>query len=173
MSVCRLLYHGISILICPNALCAMSFLKECLRLCVCLLLQALNLFLSNQWYCDDKLREKFFFRVFLPSSWFSSASSVLRSLNSVLYLIFFFFFLVSFLWFWVSLSSFLLLSPLLEPSLLFFLLSVRSLLGAVAVTPPKKKRMKWQRRQWCDFQQTWILHAGSSSSSSKGAVKRS
>ena len=32
----------------------------------------------------------------------------------------FFFFLVSFLWFWVSLSSFLLLSPLLEPSLLFF-----------------------------------------------------
>jgi len=31
-----------------------------------------------------------------------------------------------------------LLSPLLEPSLLFFLLSVRSLLGAVAVTPPKK-----------------------------------
>jgi len=38
------------------------------------------------------------------------------------------------------LSSFLLLSPLLEPSLLFFLLSVRSLLGAVAVTPPKKKK---------------------------------
>ena len=75
----------------------------------------------------------------LPSSWFSSASSVLRSLNSVLYLIFFFF-LVSFLWFWVSLSSFLLLSPLLEPYLLFFLLSVRSLLGAVAVTPPKKKK---------------------------------
>jgi len=37
------------------------------------------------------------------------------------------------------LSSFLLLSPLLEPSLLFFLLSVRSLLGAVAVTPPQKK----------------------------------
>ena len=33
---------------------------------------------------------------------------------------FFFFLLVSFLWFWVSLSSFLLLSPLLEPSLLFF-----------------------------------------------------
>ena len=53
---------------------------------------------------------------------------------------FFFFFLVSFLWFWVSLSSFLLLSPLLEPSLLFYLLSVRSLLGAVAVTPPKKKK---------------------------------
>ena len=53
---------------------------------------------------------------------------------------FFFFFLVSFLWFWVSLSSFLLLSPLLEPSLLFFLLSVRSLLGAVAVTPPQKKK---------------------------------
>ena len=75
----------------------------------------------------------------LPSSWFSSASFVLRSLNSVLYLIFFFF-LVSFLWFWVSLSSFLLLSPLLETSLLFFLLSVRSLLGAVAVTPPKKKK---------------------------------
>jgi len=39
------------------------------------------------------------------------------------------------------LSSFLLLSPLLEPSLLFFLLSVRSLLGAVAVTPPKKKNL--------------------------------
>jgi len=38
------------------------------------------------------------------------------------------------------LSSFLLLSPLLEPSLLFFLLSVRSLLGAVAVTPPQKKK---------------------------------
>ena len=37
-------------------------------------------------------------------------------------------------------SSFLLLSPLLEPSLLFFLMSVRSLLGAVAVTPPKKKK---------------------------------
>jgi len=54
-----------------------------------------------------------------------------------------FFFLVSFPWFWVSLSSFLcLLSPLLEPSLLFFLLSVRSLLGAVAVTPPKKKRLQ-------------------------------
>jgi len=35
-----------------------------------------------------------------------------------------------------------LLSPLLEPSLLFFLLSVRSLLGAVAVTPPKKKKKK-------------------------------
>jgi len=35
-----------------------------------------------------------------------------------------------------------LLSPLLEPSLLFFLLSVRSLLGAVAVTPPQKKK-KW------------------------------
>jgi len=34
-----------------------------------------------------------------------------------------------------------LLSPLLEPSLLFFLLSVRSLLGAVAVTPPKKKKL--------------------------------
>jgi hypothetical protein len=34
-----------------------------------------------------------------------------------------------------------LLSPLLEPSLLFFLLSVRSLLGAVAVTPPQKKKM--------------------------------
>jgi hypothetical protein len=34
-----------------------------------------------------------------------------------------------------------LLSPLLEPSLLFFLLSVRSLLGAVAVTPPKKKKI--------------------------------
>jgi len=33
-----------------------------------------------------------------------------------------------------------LLSPLLEPSLLFFLLSVRSLLGAVAVTPPQKKK---------------------------------
>jgi len=48
-----------------------------------------------------------------------------------------FFFLVSFPWFWVSLSSFLLLSPLLEPSS-FFLLSVRSLLGAVAVTLPKK-----------------------------------
>ena len=79
----------------------------------------------------------------LPSSWFSSASSVLRSLNSLLYLIFFFFFLVSFLWFWVSLSSFLLLSPLLEASLLFFLLSVRSLLGAVAVSPPKKKKKKW------------------------------
>ena len=53
-----------------------------------------------------------------------------------------FFFLVSFPWFWVSLSSFLLLSPLLEPSLLFFLLSVRSLLGAVAVTPPPKKNAK-------------------------------
>ena len=39
-------------------------------------------------------------------------------------------------------SSFLLLSPLLEPSLLFFLLSVRSLLGAVAVTPPKKKKIQ-------------------------------
>jgi len=51
----------------------------------------------------------------------------------------FFFFLVSFLWFWVSLSSFLLLFPLLEPSS-FFLLSVRSLLGAVAVTPSKKKK---------------------------------
>jgi len=49
-----------------------------------------------------------------------------------------FFFLVSFPWFWVSLSSFLLLSPLLEPSLLFFLLSVRSLLGAVAVISPLK-----------------------------------
>ena len=31
-----------------------------------------------------------------------------------------FFFMVSFPWFWVSLSSFLLLSPLLEPSLLYF-----------------------------------------------------
>jgi len=51
-------------------------------------------------------------------------------------------FLVSFPWFWVSLSSFLLLSPLLEPSLLFFFLSVRSLLGAVAVTPQKKKRVR-------------------------------
>ena len=57
-----------------------------------------------------------------------------------------FLFLVSFPWFWVSLSSFLLLSPLLEPSLFFFLLSVRSLLGAVAVTPPKKKS------QGCFFQ---------------------
>ena len=55
-----------------------------------------------------------------------------------------FFNLVSFLWFWVSLSSFLLLSPLLEPSLLFFLLSVRSLLGAVAVTPPQKKKKTFQ-----------------------------
>ena len=59
---------------------------------------------------------------------------------------FFFFFLVSFLWLWVSLSSFLLLSPLLEPSLLFFLLSVRSLLRAVAVTPPKKKKKLRQQR---------------------------
>jgi len=50
----------------------------------------------------------------------------------------FYFFLVSSPSFWVSLSSFLLLSPLLEPSLLFYLLSVRSLLGAVAVTSPKK-----------------------------------
>ena len=62
---------------------------------------------------------------------------------------FFFFFLVSFLWFWVSLSSFLLLSPLLEPSLLFFLLSVKSLLGAVAVTPPKKKKKKTTRHRHC------------------------
>ena len=60
---------------------------------------------------------------------------------ALLCLVCFFFFLVSFLWFWVSLSSVLLLSPLLEPSLLFFLLSVRSLLGAVAVTPPKKKQI--------------------------------
>jgi len=37
---------------------------------------------------------------------------------------------------WVRGVVCLLLSPLLEPSLLFFLLSVRSLLGAVAVTPP-------------------------------------
>ena len=57
----------------------------------------------------------------LPSSWFSSASSVLRSLNSVLYLNPFLFpGFLSFPWFWVSLSSFLLLSPLLEPSLFFF-----------------------------------------------------
>jgi hypothetical protein len=33
-----------------------------------------------------------------------------------------------------------LLSPLLEPSLLFYLLAGRALLGAVAVTPPKKKK---------------------------------
>ena len=55
----------------------------------------------------------------LPSSWFSSASSVLRSLTLYSTWVLFFF-LVSFPWFWVSLSSFLLLSPLLEPSLLFF-----------------------------------------------------
>jgi hypothetical protein len=46
------------------------------------------------------------------------------------------------------LSSFLLLSPLLEPSLLFFLLSVRSLLGAVAVTPPKKKKKFVKKKRW-------------------------
>jgi hypothetical protein len=46
------------------------------------------------------------------------------------------------------LSSFLLLSPLLEPSLLFFLLSVRSLLGAVAVTPPPKKKKKVKGCIW-------------------------
>ena len=78
----------------------------------------------------------------LPSSWFSSASSVLRSLTSVLYLGFF-----SFSWFpffgsgspWAASFCFLLcLSPLSS----FFLLSVRPLLGAVAVTLPKKKKKK-------------------------------
>jgi hypothetical protein len=32
MSVCRLLYHGISILICPNMLCAMSVDSACVRI---------------------------------------------------------------------------------------------------------------------------------------------
>ena len=32
MSVCRLLFHGISILICPNMLCAMSVDSACVRI---------------------------------------------------------------------------------------------------------------------------------------------
>ena len=79
----------------------------------------------------------------------------------------FFFFLVSFLWFWVSLSSFLLLSPLLEPSLLFFLLSVRSMLGAVAVapTPPKKSQRIGRSIRDHAMQRThssagWFFHLG-------------
>ena len=89
-----------------------------------------------------------FFRVFGVS--FHPPGFLLRLLScapSTLYSTWvLFFFLVSFPWFWVSLSRFLLLSPLLEPSLLFFLLSVRSLLGGVAVTPPKKK---WVRGVVC------------------------
>ena len=53
----------------------------------------------------------------------------------------FFFFLVSFLWFWVSLSSFLLLSPLLEPSLLFIFVVCQVPAGGRSCnTTPKKKK---------------------------------
>jgi len=80
-------------------------------LCLLLLSQQLQL-------CASTPR----FRVFGVS--FHPPGFLLRLLScapSTLYsTCFFFFFLVSFLWFWVSLSSFLLLSPLLEPSLLFF-----------------------------------------------------
>jgi len=51
-----------------------------------------------------------------------------------------FFFLVSFLWFWVSLSSFLLLSPLLEPSLLLFFVVCQVLAGGRSCNITKKKR---------------------------------
>jgi hypothetical protein len=49
-----------------------------------------------------------------------------------------------------------LLSPLLEPSLLFFLLSVRSLLGAVAVTPPKKKNHTLEPFKDLNFQRNLL-----------------
>ena len=52
----------------------------------------------------------------------------------------FFFFLVSFLWFWVSLSSFLLLSPLLEPSLPFFFVVCQVPAGGSCNTTQKKKK---------------------------------
>jgi len=52
----------------------------------------------------------------------------------------FFFFLVSFLWFWVSLSSFLLLSPLLEPSLLFFFVVCQVPAGGRSCNTTQKKK---------------------------------
>jgi len=54
----------------------------------------------------------------------------------------FFFFLVSFLWFWVSLSSFLLLSPLLEPSLLFFFVVCQVPAGGRSCNTTQKKKKK-------------------------------
>ena len=51
-----------------------------------------------------------------------------------------FFFLVSFLWFWVSLSSFLLLSPLLEPSLLFFFVVCQVPAGGRSCNTTQKKK---------------------------------
>jgi len=59
-----------------------------------------------------------------------------------------FFFLVSFPWFWVSLSSFLLLSPLLEPSLLFFFVVRQVPAGGRSCNTTKKKRC----RGMCDEQ---------------------
>jgi len=47
--------------------------------------------------------------------------------------------LVSFLWFWVSLSSFLLLSPLLEPSLLFVFVVCQVPAGGRSCNTTKKK----------------------------------
>jgi hypothetical protein len=52
-----------------------------------------------------------------------------------------FFFLVSFPWFWVSLSSFLLLSPLLEPSLFFFFVVCQVPAGGRRCNTTKKKKM--------------------------------
>ena len=90
----------------------------------------------------------FFFRVFGVS--FHPPGFLLRLLScapSTLYSTWvFFFFLVSFLWFWVSLSSFLLLSPLLEPSLLFFFFVVCQVPagGRSCNTTQKKKRQAHQ-----------------------------
>ena len=52
-----------------------------------------------------------------------------------------FFFLVSFPWFWVSLSSFLLLSPLLEPSLFFFFVVCQVPAGGRSCNTTKKKKL--------------------------------
>ena len=57
----------------------------------------------------------------------------------------FFFFLVSFLWFWVFLSSFLLLSPLLEPSLLFFFVVCQVPAGGHSCNTTQKKKKVLQR----------------------------
>jgi len=61
-----------------------------------------------------------------------------------------FFFLVSFPWFWVSLSSFLLLSPLLEPSLFFFFFVVCQVpAGGCSCNTTKKKYIYLIKIKYC------------------------
>jgi len=88
----------------------------------------------------------------------------------------FFFFLVSFLWFWVSLSSFLLLSPLLEPSLPFFFVVCQVPAGGRSCNTTQKKKIElsFQQLQLCASPPRFrVLASPSSCFSSASSVLRS